>query len=37
MDVERPDPREYDCPECGKPWATPSASKDCCGDWLGYD
>lgn len=28
---------EYVCPECEKPWATPSAAEDCCGDWLGYD
>lgn len=29
--------RVYECPECEKLWATPSASQDCCGDWLGYD
>lgn len=28
---------QYECPECGKRWATRSAATDCCGDWLGYD
>lgn len=32
-----PNPKPYECPECEKPWATPSAAQDCCGDWLGYD
>lgn len=32
-----PDPRQFECPECEKRWATQSAAEDCCGDWLGYD
>lgn len=29
-----PDPEPYECVDCGAKYATPSASQDCCGDWL---
>lgn len=35
--MSTPDPRQHACPECGKHWATPSASDDCCGAWLELD